>query len=101
MSKRPNILHFFTDQQRFDTIHALGNPIIKTPSLDRLCENGVAFTNAFTPSPVCISARCCMIHGQYPMNTGCYENTRMPTDGRQSFMEALTEAGYRTHGIGK
>ena len=101
MSKRPNILHFFTDQQRFDTIHALGNPIIKTPSMDRLCENGVAFTNAFTPSPVCISARCCMIHGQYPMNTGCYENTRMPTDGRQSFMEALTEAGYRTHGIGK
>ena len=33
---RPNILHIFVDQQRFDTIGALGNPIIKTPHLDRL-----------------------------------------------------------------
>ncbi|NOY81270.1 MAG: sulfatase-like hydrolase/transferase [Kiritimatiellaeota bacterium] len=101
MGARPNILHFFVDQQRFDTIHALGNPVIKTPNLDRLCARGVAFTSAYSPSPVCISARCSMIHGQYPMHTGCYANTRMPTDGRQTFMAALTEAGYRTHGIGK
>lgn len=101
MKDKPNILHFFVDQMRFDTIRALGNPIIKTPNLDRLCQEGVAFTNAYSPSPVCISARCSMIYGQYPMNTGCYTNSRMPTDGRQSFMGALTEAGYRTHGIGK
>jgi len=42
-----------------------------------------------------------MIHGQYPPNTGCYENGRMPTDDRQSFWGSLTESGYRTHGIGK
>ena len=98
---RPKILHIFTDQQRFDTIRALGNPVIKTPRLDQLCARGVAMRNAFTPSPVCISARCSMIHGQYPMRTGCYANTRMPTDGRQTFMSALTDAGYRTHAIGK
>lgn len=74
MRHRPNILHFFVDQQRFDTIGALGNPIIKTPNLDRLCEMGVAFTNAFSPSPVCVAARCSMIYGQYPMNTSCYSN---------------------------
>ncbi len=101
MPKKPNILHLFVDQQRFDTIYALGNPVIRTPNLDRLCRAGIAFTNAYTPSPVCIAARCSMIHGQYPMNTGCYANTRMPTDGRWSFMHALTAAGYRTHGIGK
>lgn len=98
---RPNILLFFTDQQRGDTIGALGNPVIRTPALDRLCRSGVAFTNAFSPSPVCVSARCSLIHGQYPLHTGCYENTTMPTDGRQTFMGALTAAGYRTHGIGK
>jgi len=98
---RPNILHIFTDMQRADTIAALGNPCIRTPNLDRLCRQGVAFTNAFSPSPVCISARCSMIHGQYPHNTGCYENTRMPTDERQTFMTALTAAGYRTHAVGK
>lgn len=98
---KPNVLHFFVDQQRFDTIGGLNNPIIKTPNLDRLYQSGVAFTNAYSPSPVCISARCSMIYGQYPFNTDCYANTIMPTDGRQSLMGALTEAGYRTHGIGK
>jgi arylsulfatase len=102
MPTRPNILILFTDQQRADTIGALGNPIIRTPHLDRLCAEGTAFTSAYTPSPVCVSARCALHYGQYPSRTHCYENgSPMPTDGRQSFMDALTEAGYRTHGIGK
>ena len=97
---KPNILHIFVDQQRFDTIAALGNPIIKTPNLDRIANQGVAFTNAYTPCPVCIAARCSMIYGQYPYSTGCYENTPMPDD-RRSFMDELAAAGYYTHGIGK
>ena len=98
---RPNILHIFVDQQRFDTIGALNNPIIKTPNLDKLVKTGVSFTNAYTPSPVCVAARCSMIYGQYPANTGCYENDAMPEDGRQTLMDVLTNSGYRTHGIGK
>ena len=97
---KPNILHIFVDQQRFDTIATLGNPIIKTPNLDRIANQGVAFTNAYTPCPVCIAARCSMIYGQYPYSTGCYENTPMPDD-RRSFMDELAAAGYYTHGIGK
>lgn len=98
---RPNILFIFTDQQRGDTIHAGGNPIIKTPHLDRLVQEGILFSSAYTPSAVCISARCSLIHGQYPHNTGCSDNGhRMPED-RPTFMQVLTEAGYSTHGIGK
>jgi len=98
---RPNILLFFTDQQRADTIHAGGNPVIRTPNLDRLANEGVRFSSAYTPSPVCVSARCSLIHGQYAHNTGCaYNGDPMPTD-RPSFMQLLTDAGYRTHGIGK
>jgi len=98
---RPNILLIFTDQQRWDTIHAGGNPIIKTPNLDRLVHEGVRFSNAFTASPVCVSARCSMIHGQYPHKTGCaYNGDPMPAD-RPSLMACLTDAGYRTHGVGK
>jgi len=99
---RPNILHIFVDQLRFDCIGALGYPYIRTPALDRLVSRGSTFTNAYTPCPVCIPARCSMIYGQYPHNTGCYENSNdMPTDGRYSFMKTLSESGYRTHGIGK
>ena len=98
---RPNLLLIFTDQQRFDTIHAAGNPVIRTPNLDRLVHEGVHFSSAFTPSPVCVSARCSLIHGQYPSRTDCADNgDPMPTD-RPTLMDALSEAGYRTHGIGK
>ena len=99
---RPNILVMFTDSQRFDTISALGNPIIKTPNLDRIACEGTAFTNHYSPSPICIPARACMLYGQYAPHTGCYDNS-CPTApaGRQSFVGALTDMGYRTHGIGK
>ena len=60
MSHKPNILLLFTDMQRFDTIHALGNYIIKTPNLDRLVREGTTFTSAYSPSPVCVPARCCL-----------------------------------------
>jgi len=45
--KKPNVLFLFTDDQRADTIHALGNAIIHTPNLDRLAESGFVFRNAY------------------------------------------------------
>ena len=98
---RLNILHILVDQMRFDCIASLGNPYLRTPNLDRLVERGTSFSSAYSPCPVCIPARCSMIYGQYPHSTGCYENGSMPVDGRQSLMDVLSEAGYRTHGIGK
>lgn len=97
---KPNILHIFTDQLRFDAIHANNNPVIKTPNLDRLAQMGVNYQNAYTPSPVCVAARCSMITGRYPIRTGCISNDSMP-DSMPTFMQILTEHGYRTHGIGK
>ncbi|MCD6507869.1 sulfatase-like hydrolase/transferase [Candidatus Poribacteria bacterium] len=98
---QPNVLLIFTDQQRADTIQAAGNPIIKTPHLDRLVAEGVLFKSAYTPSPVCVSARCSLIYGLYPHNTGCFDNGYPMPDDRPSLMELLSRAGYRTHGIGK
>ena len=53
MAKKPNIIFLMTDQQRFDTVGALGNPIIQTPALDRIVREGTSFTSAYCPSPVC------------------------------------------------
>lgn len=101
-TKRPNILHILTDQQRFDTLAAHGNPVIRTPNLDRLVREGVSFQRAYTPSPECVPARASMITGHYPGRTGCYSNGQpMPSEDEPSFMSRLTEAGYRTHGVGK
>lgn len=103
MPKKPNILFVFTDQQRGDTLGTL-NPVMRTPVMDRLCREGTTFTSAYTPVPVCVPARCSLIFGQYAHKTDCYENGfAMPEDTpeRPTFMGALTEAGYRTHGVGK
>jgi len=98
---RPNILLLLTDMQRADTIGALGNPVIRTPHLDRLCREGVGFTSAYTPCPVCVPARACLHYGQYTQRTGLHDNGRMPDDDGTSYVARLGEAGYRTHAIGK
>ena len=100
MSKQPNILFVMTDQQRSDTISALGNREIRTPVLDSLVQSGTAFTNCYTPSPVCVAARSATITGVPPHLNGCASNNESPL-GMQSIMQVLQEAGYRTHGIGK
>lgn len=99
--KNPNILILFTDMQRADTIHALGNDIIRTPHLDRLAAEGTAYTNCFTPSPVCVPARCCMHYGLYPQNTGTFDLGPMMPHNGNSYADVLARNGYRTHAIGK
>lgn len=98
----PNLLFLFTDQQRFDTVHALGNPWIRTPNLDRLCREGTAFTSAYSPAAECVPARCCLMTGQYVNRHGCGANEQsMPPEDTPTYMSRLTAAGYRTHGVGK
>jgi len=99
--KIPNILLFFTDQQRGDTIHELGNAYIQTPNMDRLCQEGAAFERAYSPSPVCVPGRCSTYYGRYPFKTGCYDNCDPMPGNLPSMMQVLSNNGYRTHGIGK
>lgn len=97
---QPNILLLLTDQQRADTIAALGNPIIKTPVLDRLVREGTAFERAYSPSPVCVAARFALITGRAPHRSGVVDNMPSPA-GARSIMQVLAERGYQTHGTGK
>lgn len=100
--RRPNILLLMTDQQRPDTIAALGNRVIKTPALDRLVREGTSFTRCYTPSPVCVPARACLATGLPAHQTGLTDNGgaaafQPPT----SMMQRLAAVGYQTHGTGK
>lgn len=64
--ERPNVLWICTDQQRWDTIHTLGNEAIRTPNLDRLVAEGVAFLRAYSQSPICTPSRASFLTGKYP-----------------------------------
>jgi len=108
---KPNVLYVMTDQQRFDTIAALGNDEISTPNLDRLVRRGVAFTNAYSTCPVCVPARYNIRTGREPFTTGIFQNERprlvpgQPADMEERcgtyLARRMGELGYRTFGIGK
>ena len=74
MTQRPNILWYCSDQQRFDTIGALGNPHIHTPRLDEFMASGVAFTHAFCQAPICTPSRASFLSGMYASALGVNGN---------------------------
>lgn len=98
--ERPNIILITTDQQRADTIGTLGNAMIKTPNLDQFARDGITFSRAYTPSPVCVPARFALTTGIAPHRSGCIDNMAIP-EGHESMMQVLAQAGYTTHGVGK
>ena len=108
---RPDILFIMTDQQRFDTIAAVGNSHIYTPNLDRLVRRGISFSNAYATCPVCIPARYTIRTGCEPLTTRVFSNAKPePAKGQAVEMEArcgpylgrtMSGLGYRTFGIGK
>lgn len=101
MSKRKHVLLIFTDQQRRDTIHALGNDSIVTPALDSIANEAICFDRCYTPSPVCVPARLCMMAGQYCNRTGNNTNNRAMTYSGEGFYSELTGAGYNSCCVGK
>ena len=101
-NQRPNILWYCTDQQRYDTIHALGNHYIHTPNLDRLVEEGVAFTKAYTQSPICTPSRATFLTGRYPASHHVHRNgCEYFPDQEVLVTRLLAEAGYDCGLIGK
>ncbi len=103
MKKQPNVLLIVTDDQRYDTIRALGNPAIRTPHLDRLAGRGVSFLQAHIPSGTCGAV--CM-PSRAMLNTGRHLFHLQETGGdippeHVTMGEAFRRAGYETIGCGK
>lgn len=108
---RPNVLFIMTDQQRFDTISALGNEHIYTPNMDWLARRGVTFTNAYSTCPVCVPSRYTIRTGRFEPTTGIYHNgvPDLVPDQPQNMEDrcgpylprTMSRLGYRTFGIGK
>lgn len=101
MSERPNVLILYTDQQRWDSIHAAGNSLIHTPNLDRLAARGALFENAFCNNPVCMPSRQSMLSGMYPSAVGCAINGIEMRPETPTIATFLKPYDYHTANIGK
>ena len=96
MSERKNIIFYFSDQQRWDTVNDQ-----VTPNLMALAEEGVKFERSFTCQPVCGPARACLQTGVNATQNGCFKNgIALPRDIKP-LAEYFNEAGYDTAYIGK
>ena len=101
--KRPNIILLQDDQHRWDALGCV-NPLIKTPTLDRLAAEGIRFDQAVCQAPACVPSRYSMMLGKYPSQIGvrtngeCLPGDRLPG---LTIAQHLQNAGYETAGFGK
>jgi arylsulfatase A-like enzyme len=109
MNRRPNILFINVDQLRYDSLGATGNPIVKTPNIDRIAKKGISFSRAYTPLPSCCPARQSLLTGQMPekhagiWNFGGGGSLPVPeiSPDAATWVPRLRDSGYRTAYIGK
>jgi choline-sulfatase len=108
MTDQPDIVWIYCDELRTDALGCYGNPHIDphTPNLDRLAQNGVRFTSNFCNAPVCVASRCSTLSGQYPEETGVYNNEGAWTNFRlprrlKTFPQVFAQNGYATASFGK
>lgn len=99
--KKPNVIVFFTDQQRFDTTGVHGNPLGLTPNFDRMARCGTHFANTFSPQPVCLPCRAVLQTGQYASKLGIYDNSGGMAAETETIGSRFKAAGYQTAYIGK
>lgn len=105
MNNSPNLLLILCDQMRGDAFGADGNAIVQTPNIDYLAASGTRFRRAYTAVPSCLPARATLMTGQNQWHTGVLGMGRgqgpIPNDFPHTLAGELSQAGYRTHLVGK
>ncbi|MFL6447507.1 MAG: sulfatase-like hydrolase/transferase [Bryobacteraceae bacterium] len=100
-TRRPNILFLMTDQHRADCVGAYGNPVIRTPNIDRIAREGVLFRNAYSSTPTCTPARSALLTGLSPWHHGMLGYGEVAAHYQNEMPRLLRETGYQTMMVGK
>lgn len=105
--EKDNIILITTDQQRFDTIQALGNKHIFTPHLNYMVSEGISFTRGYADCPLCVPSRTTIMTGKMGYKSGIIGNSNHQelmeklTKERKTLPAILTDNGYQTKAVGK
>lgn len=98
---RPNVVLLVSDDQRPDTIHELGNEIIRTPNWDRMVAKGTTFTRAITAAPLCVPSRAELLTGRDGLFNGNQDHGLSPCPDVPHLARTMRDAGYETCYVGK
>ncbi|MGP1396304.1 MAG: sulfatase-like hydrolase/transferase [Inquilinaceae bacterium] len=101
MTDQPNLLFLMSDQHSQRLAGCYGDPLVRTPNLDRLAARGVTFDNAYTPSPLCVPARMSLLTGNHPSSQDCWTNSDPLASTIPTTAHAAGAAGYRPVLIGR
>ena len=106
MAEKPNLVFVFADQFRKQSVGFMHEDSVITPNLDKFAQEGVAFTNAVSTTPICSPFRAMLLTGRFPLSTGITSNCMPGTDLEMNADEItigdiLKESGYSTGYIGK
>jgi len=96
-----NVIVFMSDEHTRSVMGAYGNQLAHTPTLDKLAASGVRFNNAYTPSPICISARASFATGTQVFQHRCWSSAEPYYGQQQSWMHRLRDKGHEVVSIGK
>jgi choline-sulfatase len=96
-----NLLFILSDEHQRDITGCYGNEIIRTPHIDRLAAEGVRFTGAYTPCPICVPARAALATGRWVFQTRAWDNAHPYHGEIPSWHHRLREAGHTVTSIGK
>lgn len=101
MSEKYNILLMISDQHSKYHIGTYGDPLVRTPHLDRLSESGMRFTSAYCASPVCVPSRMSFMTCRTPSANRVWNNNHLLHSGIPTWAHAIGLAGYETSLIGR
>ena len=105
-TNRPNIVLIVTDDQGADSLGCYGNPVIKTPHIDQLAEDGVRFENCYANASSCSPNRSVLLSGLRHYSNGMYGLAHRPHGfhshtNLKTLPPLLGRVGYRTACVGK
>ncbi|MEO1026684.1 MAG: sulfatase-like hydrolase/transferase [Pseudomonadota bacterium] len=96
-----NMLVIMSDEHQARALGCAGHPFVQTPNLDALAARGTRFTNAYTPSPICVPARASFATGLYPHQTRLWDNAMPYTGAIRGWGHALQDKGVPVESVGK
>lgn len=93
---QPDILIFLSDQHHGDMLGCKGNPVVKTPHIDQLAQEGILFNEAYTTCPLCVPSRLSFLTGQMPSKLSVFNNDAALAADDITFLHSLAMEGYET-----